>query len=207
MSNSNRPASQDTADLLARASEGDPVAFDALISHVSLRLCAIAHRMISRYPRVRRWEDTDDVLQEGLLRLHRALSEVRPTNVGGFFGLAATIMRRLLIDLSRHYYGVYGMGAKHQSGLNSKIDDAELAIEHVQHMQLSEQLEQWAAFHSTIDTLPELEKEAFSLAWYSGLSQRQISVVLEVSERTVIRRMNRARIALYHALDGQQPPI
>ena len=34
--------------------------------------------MLRDYPRVGRWEQTDDVLQNALLRLWRALEDVRP---------------------------------------------------------------------------------------------------------------------------------
>lgn len=183
-----------------RANQGDTSAFDDLIVHVSSRLLAIAHRMISKYPHVRRWEETDDVLQESLLRLHRALKEVQPDSAAGFFGLAATLLRRTLIDLSRHYYGVYGLGARHHSGPNTTPQDVEAACEQLGQADPLNDLEDWTAFHEAIERLPRKEREVFGLLWYAGLTQLQAAEVLGVSQRTVIRRMNRARLLLNEML-------
>jgi RNA polymerase sigma factor (sigma-70 family) len=188
--------SMDTGRLIHRANAGDFAAFDELIFHVSSRLCAIVHRMFANYPHVRRWEETDDVLQEVLVRLQRALKQVKPDSVGHFFGLAATIVRRTLIDLARHYYGVYGMGTKHKSAELVEGRADAVVPEDLRFAESSMDLEDWTAFHEAIERLPHVEKETFSLQWYAGLTQRQIGDLLGISERTVIRRMNRARILL-----------
>ncbi|MEO8270297.1 MAG: sigma-70 family RNA polymerase sigma factor [Aureliella sp.] len=186
---------QYTQRLVELAQGNDPAAFDALIHHVSSRLCAITHRMLATYPQVRRWEQTDDVLQELLLRLNRSLREVRPQSVAAFFGLAMTQLRRTLIDLSRHYNGVYGLGTKHESTAAEKLDG------HADEgdLQFSKPilaLDDWTAFHEAIDRLPAVERETFSLKWYAGLTQQQISELLDLSERTVIRRLISARTLL-----------
>jgi RNA polymerase sigma-70 factor (ECF subfamily) len=190
----------DTEDLLARANRGEPGAFDALIRHVSGRLLAIAHRMTANYPQVRRWEETDDILQESLLRMQRALTEVQPESLAGFFGLAATLLRRTLIDFSRHYYGAHGLGAKHQSGADWQHDLANRSAEGASSFEVLKSLEDWSAFHEAIGRLPDKEREVFGLLWYTGLSQRQVASLLRVSIRTIIRRMNRARLELYRLL-------
>ena len=65
--------------------------------------------------RLQRWEGTDDVCQNALMRLCRALQDITPGSVREFFRLAAMQVRRELIDLARHYYGPHGLAAKHQS--------------------------------------------------------------------------------------------
>jgi len=208
MADTIRSENNKTEALVKRASQGDPAAFDELVLHVSSRLCSIAHRMLAKYPQVRRWEETDDVLQAALLRLHRSLTEVKPDSVARFFGLAATQLRRILIDLSRHYYGVYGMGTKHQSNeWAAKTNNSVGLPEPVDHTEAPESLESWTAFHQAIEQLPAAEQEVFSLTWYSGLTQRQIGEALQVSERTVVRRLNRARLRLYELLADQQPSV
>lgn len=180
-----------TQELVQRANGGDDAAFAELISHVSTRLCGIAHRMLAKYPHVRRWEETDDILQESLLRLHRGLKRSKTNSAKEFFGLAATILRHTMIDLSRHYYGVYGLGTKHQSGSFSERTPADAASSHN-----LQDLDDWSAFHAAIEQLPDEEREVFSLVWYTGLNHSQASGVLGVSTRTIIRRMNRARLQL-----------
>lgn len=186
---------QDTQRLVELAQGNDPEAFDALIHHVSGRLCAITHRMLATYPQVRRWEQTDDVLQEVLLRLNRSLREVRPQSVAAFFGLAMTQLRRTLIDLSRHYTGVYGLGTKHDSTAAEKLD-SHAATGNLRFDKPILALDDWTAFHEAIDRLPALERETFSLKWYAGLTQRQIGELMDLSERTVIRRLISARTLL-----------
>ena len=44
---------------------------EALLSHAAGRLERLARMMLRGYPRLRRWEETGDVLQNALLRLDR----------------------------------------------------------------------------------------------------------------------------------------
>ena len=62
-----------TSDLLNRLRLGENHALDELISHACKRLRSLASRMLKTYPGVRRWEETEDVLQQALIRLCRAL--------------------------------------------------------------------------------------------------------------------------------------
>src|SRR5688572_3766997 len=94
---------------LDRLAHGDLGARDEMLRHFCARLERLARKMLYCYPAVRRWVETDDVLQNALMRLFRALQEVRPETVRDFFGLAAEQMRRELIDLARHFQGPQGL--------------------------------------------------------------------------------------------------
>ena len=192
--------------LLERANAGDETAFDLLALQATERLRGLARGMLRRYPHIRRWEETDDVFQSALIRLHRSLSDVKPDSSRAFFGLAVTQIRRTLIDLARHYYGALGEGSHHHTdGSGRAADDAGGAIDLAADVkERPETLAQWTAFHDAIDTLPNEESEVFSLIWYSGLTQREVAELLSISERTVIRRMNRARLTLHDQL-GDSP--
>src|SRR6266478_4316912 len=102
-------------DLLERHRAGDASARDGLIRLAQLRFMALARAMLRRYPHLRRWEQTDDLLNAALARLHRSLTEVRPETVRHFDNLAATQIRRELIDLARRYHGPEGTGANHHT--------------------------------------------------------------------------------------------
>ncbi len=175
---------------LCDASRGNPQAKEALIAHACERLRVLARKMLRHYPSVRRWAETDDVLQGALVRLHRALSDVTPETPAQFYGLAAMQIRRELVDLARHYYGANGWGKRHQT-------DGEDVVAAVQD-QTSEptSLEAWACFHQAVETLPEEQKQVVNLLWYEGLPQRQAAEVLEVSLSTLKRRWQAARLAL-----------
>ena len=66
---------------LSRVRRGDATALNELILLASHRLEVLTHQMMRDYPRVRRWAQTDDVLQNALVRLCRALESVQPANV------------------------------------------------------------------------------------------------------------------------------
>ena len=65
-------------DLLRRHRAGDASAREGLIRLAEDRFVALARAMLRRHPRVRRWEETDDLLQASLVRLHRSLGQVQP---------------------------------------------------------------------------------------------------------------------------------
>ena len=143
-------------DLLDRHRAGDASARDGLIALAQGRFVALARAMLRRYPHVRRWEQTDDLLQAALVRLHRSLAEVRPETVRHFDNLAATQIRRELIDLARSYYGPEGLGANHHTdgtdpgGRLAQVGDGSGR---------PESLEEWVAFHEAVERLPVEERE------------------------------------------------
>src|SRR5215831_7372439 len=100
---------------LDRLQAGDDLARKELLNAASVRLAQLAHTMLGGFPKIMRWEQTDDILQSALLRLHRALQDMTPASLRDFYRLATLQIRRELIDLTRHYYGPEGPGRKHAS--------------------------------------------------------------------------------------------
>ena len=60
--------SPEFATCLKQLADGDLSARDRIIELIADRLHALAHRMLGRFPGVRRWEDTDDVFTHSLSR-------------------------------------------------------------------------------------------------------------------------------------------
>ena len=89
--------------LLKRLREGDRTAENELASVILARFEALARRMLHKFPGVKRYEDTADLVQESMIRLLRSLREVSPTNTREFFGLAAEQIRRQLLDLLKRH--------------------------------------------------------------------------------------------------------
>jgi RNA polymerase sigma-70 factor (ECF subfamily) len=188
-----------------RLKDGDRGARDALLSCASDRLERLTRKMLKDYPGVHRWEQTDDVLQNASLRLCRALEAVTPPTPRDFFRLAAAQIRRELIDLARRYSGPLGLGAHHDSRAGLGGDpcgpDAPVADQTYDPARLAE----WTGFHRQIEALPDDQREVFDLLFYQGLSQAEAALVLGVSERTVKRYWQAARLALHAALGGRLP--
>jgi len=192
---------------LDRAKAGDPTARDELIRHSCERLRRLTSRMLGSYEKLRRWEQTDDVLQTALVRLHRSLADVQPGSVREFFGLAATQIRRTLLDLARHHYGPHGIGAHHHTDNRQTVSrenrvQAEFAPDAGDGPST---LHEWTEFHQQVEKLPDQERETFNLIWYEGLTQAEVANILSISLRTVKRRWQSARIALCEAMYGDMP--
>jgi RNA polymerase sigma-70 factor (ECF subfamily) len=183
-----------------RMRAGDRAASDELLRTVCGRLERLARKMLQRYPSVQRWADTDDVLQNSLLRLLRALQEVRPGSVREFFGLAAEQMRRELLDLARRYNGPHGIGAHHASAVHD-ADGSAPALDPPDPSANTEDLERWAVFHQGVEGLPAEEREVVGLIFYHGWTQVAVAGLLQLAERTVRRRWESALLKLGRAMN------
>ena len=64
-----------------------------------------------------------------------------------------------------------------------------------------------AVFFNKLAELPEEERETFDLLWYQGLTQAEAGALLGLSERTVKRRWQSARLLLHDRLKGQLPDL
>jgi RNA polymerase sigma factor (sigma-70 family) len=184
-------------ELISRIQDGDGLARDELIRAMLRRMEALAQRMLRGFPGVRRWEDTQDVLQTALMRLMQSLERVRPESTCHFFNLAALHVRRALLDLARHYRNT-PFDSLPRSGDSTPGPAAPVEED--------DRLDSWTAFHEAVDTLPAVEREVFSLAFYHGWPQGQIAELLNVDVRTVRRHWQSACLRL-KALVGELPPL
>ncbi len=191
-----------------RMHAGDAGAIEDLLNAACKRVAQLTRKMLRRFPRVRRWEETDDVVQNVVLRLHRTLKEVKPASVRDFLRLASLNIRRELLDLVKHYYGPLGLGARHDSVSERDSDGAAVSPEKRAEDITYEpaRLAAWSEFHRQVEALPDDEREVFDLLWYQGLAQSEAAELLGVTVRTLQRRWQSARLALFDALHGELPP-
>jgi len=193
--------SQVTPALLQRAVVGDAAALDELLRHCGARLTALTRRMLGDYERVRRWAQTDDVLQNALVRLLNAMQSVRPQTPRDFLALASLQIRRELIDLARHFYGPEGMGANHDSQTRAaerRHDPCDPADDRDEPATLA----RWTELHERIGALPDDEREVVDLLYYQEMTQAQAAATLNVSLRTVQRRWHQALGKLHVVWQG-----
>ncbi len=194
---------------LDRLEAGDESACGDLINVAGERLARLAGKMFQAEDRLRRWEDSADLLQNAVLRLLRRLQNVRLATPREFFRLAAGEIRRELIDLVRHYFGPCGPGTKHEthSGWPDNESPFDPGGDVPDREQCPRALVQWGELHERVDELPDSEREAFELVWYQGLSYVESAEVLGVSARTVTRRWQSACLLLESNLGEQMPPF
>lgn len=175
--------------LMERWKKNDRTAMEELFQLVAERLEALTRAMLRTFPGVKRWEQTDDVFQNALIRLLKATKKSAPASLSHFFSLTATEIRRELLDLKRHYFGPLGAGANLTT--NAGQDSQETPrYETAKRSQSFDGVD----YHEYVDRLPEKEREIVSLLIYFGCSQVEAAEILEVTPRTV---KNRYDAALY----------
>ena len=186
-------------DLLLQIRQGQPGAMDGLFTHCLERLKILSHTLFRCRRDLHRFEESDDLLQRSLIRLHRAVSHLQPESTRAFMALALQNVRWELADLARE------MQRRQQA-----ISTAELFGEMAEPKCRSggpESLQEWGHFHSLVGKLPQEEREVFDAVYYGGATQQEVAGMLGVSDRTVKRRWRSAKILLGQALQGEWPTI
>jgi RNA polymerase sigma factor (TIGR02999 family) len=181
--------SADVTQILMDWSGGDAAAPDKLMPLVYEELRRLARNYLAR-------ERSDHTLQATALvheaYLHLA-DETRLTwkDRAHFYGIAARLMRRILVDHARAHK------AEKRGGLEQKLslDEArELPTKQdVDLVELNGALENFAHDYPR-------KSEVVELKFFGGLDAKEISEVLQVSEKTVLRDWNFAKLWLCRAL-------
>jgi RNA polymerase sigma-70 factor (ECF subfamily) len=189
---------------LQRWAKGEEAAREELFALTGDWLRRLVAVMLRDYPRVGRWEQTDDVLQNALLRLWRALQDVRPATAREFCGLATLQIRRELVDLARHYFGPLGLGAHHATEASPGAD-APAAAPAAGSSCNPARLAAWTDFHNQIAALPADQRAAFEARWYLNLPYAEAAELLGVSVSTLIRHYQAACRSLNEVFKGELP--
>jgi len=186
--------------LISLARTGDERAKSLLVDHACDRLLKLTRKMFRGFPGLRRWEQTDDVFQNSVIRLHRALASVEIESVRHFFHLAAEMVRRELLDLKKHYYGVQGQARNHHTDRQPSDDQGGMLSTSTSQ---PDDFDHWAEFHEGVSRLSEEHREVVNLLFYEGLQQEEAARVLGISVRTLKRRWQETKLLLSeHLRDG-----
>jgi RNA polymerase sigma-70 factor (ECF subfamily) len=187
----------DLADLRGD-SPAEPIVRDLLASAVT-RLHLLCTTMLFRsYPRLTRPPlnlQADEMLSSVVERLLKALREIRPTTVRQFFALASQHMRWELNDLARRLDG--------EAPAVELRDSLVPATPESSASQLSPNTRR---ILDAVENLPEDEREVFNLVRIQGMTQTEAANVLDVSSKTVQRRLNRGVVLLADQLRDLQLP-
>lgn len=180
--------SKDITELLVASSRGDSEALNQLLPVVYNELRRLAERYL-------RQERSDHTLQATAL-VHEAYIRLIDQNVpwqnrAHFFGVAAEMMRRILIDHARGH-----MAAKRGSGgIKLSLDDV---------INLSdERAADLVALDDALKALAEFDPQKsriVELRYFGGLSIEETAKVLDIGTATVTRQWNLAKAWLYHEI-------
>jgi RNA polymerase sigma factor (sigma-70 family) len=187
-------------NLLAQVKAREPKAREELIAHSLERLQRLSRKMFRKYPNLCTLEQTDDIVQKLVIKLHKMLDELVPEDTAGYFKLASQNLRWVLQDLARSNIaknknsGDMSTSVKRNELLNTKDPDGGPSS-----------YAEWSEFYEKIELLPEENKQLFDLLWFQGLSQVEAAKFLKIPLRTLRRRWMITRI-LIRTLIKNQPP-
>ena len=176
--------------LLALFRNGDENSKVQIVEFSFKRFKKLAKGMIASYPLLRTKADTDDLLQNFIIRLTKVIESIVPNNSADFFQLASVLMRNELIDMGRKLFGKDGAKKKFEQSTDPKLLDAKEPSDG------PSGLLEWVEFHESIDKLPEEEKIVFQLVFYQEFTQEEVAKLLGLSLKTVFRRWTKAKLIL-----------
>jgi RNA polymerase sigma factor (TIGR02999 family) len=180
----------DVTALLVRWSQGDPKALDLLMPLIYDECRRIAARQLRREHREHTLDPTS-LVHEMYLRL---VDQRRATwsNRAQFFGVAAQLMRRVLVDYARARHASKRGGSATFVSLATAADTpGDSRIGDV--LAIDEALERLAAFD------PE-QVRIIELRFFAGLTVEETAHVVGRSPRTVKREWQLAKAWLYREL-------
>ena len=156
------------------------------------------HRLAAGYMRRERPDHTlqaTALINEAYVRLAKEDAEWNSRE--HFIGMAANVMRHVLVDYARAHK------AQHRDGGMKRVEMADdLAIS-------SERLDEVISLDDALRRLEALnprQAKVVELRYFGGLSVEQIAALLEVSPRSVKRDWSMARIWLFRELEQRSNP-
>ena len=179
----------EVTQLLVAWSDGDEAALDRLAPLVNAELHRLAKRYMSR-EREDHLIQTSALINEAYLRLIN-WKEVRWQNRAHFFGVAAQMMRRILVDFARQRPRV----DKDHEAHHISLDEA-MTVANEKEMDL-------VALDEALRSLAEIDErksKIVELRFFGGLSVEETAEVIKVAPITVMREWNKAKAWLYREL-------
>jgi RNA polymerase sigma-70 factor (ECF subfamily) len=179
-------------DALPRDAVAEPIVRD-LLERAAGRLRLLCTTFLYKsYPRLTRPPvnlETDELLGGVVAGLLNALRTTRPPTVRRFFALANQHMRWQLNDLARRLDKQPAAAELTETGAMAPPASTASGLS-------PDGLRMLGA----IDGLPEDDREIFDLVGIQGLTHAEAATVVGISEKTVQRRLNRARLLLAERL-------
>jgi len=178
--------------LLQRMSDGDRDARDELFAAAYTELRKLAHSRLRNGGRNTVMQTTA-LVHESYLRYLNA-RELRLEDRRAFFAYASKVMRSVIIDCVRERQAQRHGGDVQHVTLDTSIGDSVPASER-------EILELHEALQILQDAEPRLA-QVVEMRYFGGYSESEIAEALDVTERTVRRDWDKARLLLAHALQS-----
>jgi RNA polymerase sigma-70 factor, ECF subfamily len=182
----------DVTRLLIQLTDGNRTVLDDLLPLVYGELRSLAANYLRRERSAHTLQPTA-LVHEAYLRLIDQ-SQVRWQNRAHFFGVAAQMMRRILVDHARGHNAEKRGGEVHKLSLDENVDVTDERATDL--IALDDALTALAA-------LDEQKSRIVELRFFGGLSVEETAEVLGVSAPTVKRQWRMAKAWLYGQVQRQ----
>jgi len=179
----------EVTQLLIDWSNGDRAALDKLLPVVEEELRRLAHRYMSR-ERAGHTLQTTALVNEAFVRLVNRRN-VQWQNRAHFFGIAAQLMRTILVDHARSHASAKRGGGAHKLELDEAMVVSRQKASEV--LALDEALKQLALIDAQQSRIVELR-------FFGGLTVEETAEVLHLSPATIKREWSTAKAWLYREL-------
>jgi len=176
------------SSLIASAERGDRSAADALFTALYSDLHRLARRQLARNGAGVTFGVTT-LLHEAYLDISQREAAVFPDR-GRFMGYAAKVMRGLIIDYARSRQAQKRGGGFEITSLGDEVRDV---VDERELVRISAAVDELAAAEPAL-------AEVVDLKFFCGFSFGEIAAMRGVSERTVQRHWERARIYLHRTI-------
>jgi RNA polymerase sigma-70 factor (ECF subfamily) len=175
----------DEATLIARAQDGDPVAFERLVDVYQAPLFRHAHRMLADQTAA------EDVVQEALITAWQQLPSL--LQVGAFRGWLYQIVTRRSIDLLRRRRDHLPIDEHVENTAPAPAGPAPDSRIRLDPAVTHEHQAQWDALQRVLTDLPVLPRAIWSMREIDGLSYEEIGRATSLPVSTVRGRIVRTR--------------
>ena len=191
------------AALIERAKSGDEDAFRELLLIQSPQLEAMIQAKLNQSNRA--VVDVDDVLQEALVAIHRALPSGDFSDEASFSAWCRRITENRMLDALRQQ-SRKKRGGDHQRVVENLSQDgrvidgipAEITRASVR-VRREEEAEQ---VNQAVGELPTAQRQATKLKYQDGRSNQSIALILDKSTQAVEGLLKRAKKQLFELLGG-----
>jgi RNA polymerase sigma factor (sigma-70 family) len=178
---------------IERLQRGDPAAKNDLLSYAQQQLGRMVRKMLyegSGYAVVRRWEQTDDVIQGSLIRLSRTIDTLPINSPRDFFKLAATNIRWELKTLRDKYLAGSSPAHRHHTDMASRRDPGRTPFDRALADKPAppDSFAEMSRFLDAIETLTDEDREILDLRLVHGLARQEAADHLGLSLGTFKRR-------------------
>ncbi|MBK8466442.1 MAG: sigma-70 family RNA polymerase sigma factor [Chloracidobacterium sp.] len=183
--------SSEITQILQDWNNGDELARERLLNFVYDELKRQARYLMSR-------ERSDHTLQptalvhEAFLKMGDAVNVIWKDR-SHFYGFASHLMRQILVDHAR----LHAADKRGNNPLRISLDDIEIPV--------SDRASSIVAIDDVLNRLAEIDEQQAQIVemrFFGGMTNTEIATTLDISERTVGREWQTAKIWLYRELSS-----